>query len=212
MMTIREALAANPLIAILRGLEPDRAVPVAEVLIETGFRVIEVPLNSPMPLDSIAQLASRYGGQALIGAGTVLSEEQVEAVAQAGGRIIVSPNLNPAVGAAAAERGLIWCPGVMTPTEAFAALDHGAQVLKIFPAEMVRPSAIRAMRAVLPPKTLVAAVGGIDQASLASYWRAGADAFGLGSSLFKPDYSISEIRQRARLLVDACSSSRDEER
>ena len=212
MMTIREALAANPLIAILRGLEPDRAVPVAEVLIETGFRVIEVPLNSPMPLDSIAQIASRYGGQALIGAGTVLSEEQVEAVAQAGGRIIVSPNLNPTVGAAAAQCGLIWCPGVMTPTEALAALDQGAQLLKIFPAEMIRPSAIRAMRAVLPPKTLVAAVGGIDQASMASYWRAGADAFGLGSSLFKPDYSISEIRQRARLLVDSCSSNSNEDR
>ena len=132
-------MAANPLIAILRGLEPQNAVSVAEVLVDAGFQIIEVPLNSPQPFDSISKIAKCHGANAIVGAGTVLTVPDVHAVADAGGQIIVSPNMNPDVGRAAIDRGLYWCPGVITPTEAFAALEIGAAVLKIFPAEMVPP-------------------------------------------------------------------------
>ena len=203
MMTLDGALKATPLIAILRGLDPDRAVAVAEVLVEAGFRVIEVPLNSPAPLTSIERIARRVGDDALIGAGTVLTETDMASVADAGGRIIVAPNMNPALGAAAVARGLAWCPGVMTPTEAFAALDIGAQVLKLFPAEMIPPKAVAAMRAVLPREALVAAVGGITPEGMAAYRAAGTDAFGLGSALFKPDYTLEDISLRARRFVAA---------
>lgn len=161
MIDLATAFATNPLIAILRGLEPENALPISDTLIESGFRIIEVPLNSPEPLVSIHRIAERHGARAIIGAGTVLNAGQVEAVADAGGRIIVSPNMNLDVGRAAVARGLFWCPGVMTPSEAFAALEIGASVLKFFPAEMIPPTAIAAMRAVLPKDDVVAAVGGI---------------------------------------------------
>jgi len=201
MIGFTTAFSENPLIAILRGVEVENAVPVADTLIEAGFRIIEVPLNSPNPLGSITQIAERHGAEALVGAGTVLTAENVHAVADAGGRIIVSPNMNPDVGQAAAERGLYWCPGVLTPSEAFAALDLGAAVLKFFPAEMVPPSAIAAMRAVLPKDAVVAVVGGITPDTMAPYFAAGANGFGLGSALFQPDYSIEDIAMRAQAFA-----------
>ncbi len=191
------------MIAILRGLVPENAVPVSDVLFNAGFRIIEVPLNSPDPFDSIAKIAARRSEEAIVGAGTVLTVDQVGAVADAGGRIIVCPNMNPDVGRAAVARGLYWCPGVMTPSEAFAALDIGASVLKFFPAEMVPPSAIAAMRAVLPKDTAIAAVGGITPETMAPYHAAGVNGFGLGSALFKPGYSLNDIGKRARTFAAA---------
>jgi len=203
MIDLATALAENPLIAILRGLEPENARPVSNTLIDAGFRIIEVPLNSPDPLVSIQRIAAQHGAQSIIGAGTVLSVEQVEAVAEAGGRIIVSPNMNPEVGRAAVALGLHWCPGVMTPSEAFSALDLGASVLKFFPAEMVPPKAIAAMRAVLPSDAVVAAVGGITPDTMAPYHAAGVNGFGLGSALFKPGYALDDIGKRARRFKKA---------
>ncbi|OXT02786.1 2-dehydro-3-deoxy-6-phosphogalactonate aldolase [Notoacmeibacter marinus] len=203
MIDLVTAFAANPLIAILRGLEPRNALPVSDTLIEAGFRIIEVPLNSPDPFESIRRIAERHCAQAIVGAGTVLTVEQVEAVADAGGRIIVSPNMNPDVGRAAVARGLYWCPGVMTPSEAFSALDFGASILKFFPAEMVPPRAIAAMRAVLPQEAVIAAVGGISPDNMAPYHAAGVNGFGLGSALFKPVYTLEDIGSRARAFTDA---------
>lgn len=203
MIDLATALAENPLIAILRGLAPENALPVSDVLVDAGFRIIEVPLNSPDPLVSIQRIAAQHGAKAIIGAGTVLNVAQVEAVAEAGGRIIVSPNMNPDVGHAAVAAGLHWCPGVMTPSEAFSALDIGASVLKFFPAEMVPPKAIAAMRAVLPSDAVVAAVGGITTDTMASYHDAGVNGFGLGSALFKPGYTLDDIAKRAHGFAKA---------
>ncbi|NOE33354.1 2-dehydro-3-deoxy-6-phosphogalactonate aldolase [Ruegeria sp. HKCCD7318] len=203
MIDLSEALSQNALIAILRGLETKNALAVADILVAESFRIIEVPLNSPDPLTSIESIAQRHGQTAIVGAGTVLTVEQVDAVADAGGRIIVSPNMNPDVGRAAIARGLYWCPGVMTPSEAFAALDLGASVLKFFPAELVPPAAIAAMRAVLPKDAIVAAVGGITPDTMAPYHAVGVDGFGLGSALFKPAYSLDDVAKRARAFVDA---------
>ncbi len=203
MIELATALSQNPLIAILRGLAPENAISVSDTLVEVGFRIIEVPLNSPDPLDSIALIAKRHGSEVIVGAGTVLTVDQVAAVADAGGRIIVSPNMNPHVGRASIERGLYWCPGIMTPSEAFAALEIGASVLKVFPAEMVPPPAIAAMRAVLPGDAVIAAVGGISPETMPPYLAAGVNGFGLGSALFKPDYAIEEIDQRAKAFIEA---------
>lgn len=203
MIDLAGAFAANPLIAILRGLRPDNAVPVSEVLFDAGFRMIEVPLNSPEPLDSIARIVARHGKEAIVGAGTVLTVDQVRAVADVGGRIIVSPNMNPDVGRAAVARGIDWCPGILTPSEAFAALDIGASVLKIFPAEMMPPSAVAATRAVLPKETMIAAVGGVTPDKMAPYLAAGVNGFGLGTALFKPGYSLDDIGRRARAFTAA---------
>lgn len=197
----QEALEDNPLIAILRGLEPSRALDVADVLVDVGFRIIEVPLNSPSPLVSIETIGKKHGTHAIVGAGTVLDKDDVSRVAEAGGKIIVSPNMNVAVGQRALELGIHWCPGVMTPTEAFAALDLGAAMLKFFPAELIPPKAIAAMRAVLPRQAMVAAVGGITPDGMKPYLDAGANGFGLGSALFKPEYALDEIAKRAKAFV-----------
>lgn len=199
----QDTLDDNPLIAILRGLDPDRAVETADVLVEAGFRIIEVPLNSPRPLLSIARIAARHGNEIVVGAGTVLTPDQATAVVEAGGEIIVSPNMDPDVGRRAAGLGVKWCPGVATPSEALAALDLGAAVLKFFPAEMIPPPAIRAMRAVLPREARVAAVGGITPQTMAAYHAAGADSFGLGSALFRPDYDHADLARRARDFTQA---------
>jgi len=203
MIELATAISQNPLIAILRGLTAADAASVSDTLVDAGFRIIEVPLNSPDPLESIAAIAKRHGSQAIVGAGTVLTVDQVDAVADAGGRIIVSPNMNPNVGQAAIARGLYWCPGIVTPSEAFAALEIGASVLKVFPAEMVPPAAIAAMRAVLPKDAIIAAVGGITPETMPPYLAAGVNGFGLGSALFKPDYEIEEIDHRAKAFVEA---------
>jgi 2-dehydro-3-deoxyphosphogalactonate aldolase len=199
----KDALRDNPLIAILRGLEPDHAVEVADTLVDAGFRIIEVPLNSLNPLTSIERIAAKHGSHIVVGAGTVLTTQDVGAVVDAGGQIIVAPNMNPAVGACAVELGTNWCPGVITPTEAFSALELGASMLKLFPAELVPPKAVAAMRAVLPTETVIAAVGGITLETMQVYRDAGTDSFGLGSALFKPSYDLGEIAQRAKAFVDA---------
>ncbi|MDP2517917.1 2-dehydro-3-deoxy-6-phosphogalactonate aldolase [Shimia thalassica] len=195
------ALSDNAMIAILRGLHPDNAVEVADILIEAGFRIIEVPMNSPEPLKSIEAIAHMHGDTTIIGAGTVLTEQQTTDVISAGGQIIVSPNMNPAIGRLTVALGAKWCPGVMTPTEAFEALGIGASVLKFFPAELVPPKAISAMRAVLPKDAVVAAVGGITPETMSDYYHAGSNGFGLGSALFKPEYELEDLRQRANAFV-----------
>ncbi len=200
-MTLRDYLNAMPVVAILRGLSPDEAVDVAAVLVAAGIRIIEVPLNSPDPFVSINRIAVAHGDTCLVGAGTVLRAEDIDRVADAGGRLVVAPNFNVAVVSRARTLGMISAPGVQTPTEAFAALDAGADGLKLFPAEIIPPKAVRAMRAVLPTDTIVLAVGGIGADNMNAYRDAGVDGFGVGSSLYKPGMTIDDIGARARALV-----------
>ncbi len=196
------AFAANPLIAILRGLRADEADAIGDALVEAGFTLIEVPLNSPNPLDSIARLSRRVTGRAIIGAGTVLRPEQVAEVAAAGGRIIVSPDTNVAVLAAARAAGLTMVPGMATPSEAFTALCAGARALKLFPAEAFSPAVVGAMLAVLPTGTPILPVGGITPDGMAAWLRAGAMGFGLGSALYKPGMDGKLVGANARAFVD----------
>jgi 2-dehydro-3-deoxyphosphogalactonate aldolase len=191
-----------PLIAILRGLTPGGADEVSDALVEAGIRIMEVPLNSPDPLASIERIRRRHGERIIIGAGTVLSPGDATDVVNAGGQIIVAPNMVPEVGAKAIGLGAIWCPGVLTPSEAFEALRLGAALLKFFPAELVPPKAIAAMRAVLPKEANIAAVGGIDHENMQSYFHAGSNCFGLGSALFKPEYAMEDIGRRAVAFVE----------
>lgn len=195
--------AACPLIAIIRGITPDAVEAVGDALVEAGIRIIEVPLNSPDPLTSIARLARRLGDAALIGAGTVLTVDQVTQVADAGGRIIVSPCVNPQVIAATAAAGLVSAPGYFTPSEAFAALDAGAHALKLFPAEAASPAVVKAHRAVLPSDVPLVVVGGITPDAMAPYSAAGADGFGLGGALYRPGQTSAEIAAQARAFVAA---------
>ena len=198
--TLRRHLADCKLVAILRGLTPAEAQPVGDVLWQAGFRIIEVPLNSPSPLESIHILRQSLP-HALVGAGTVMTVADVHAVHGAGGQLIVSPNCNVEVIRAAVGLGLVCLPGVVTPTEAFAALDAGAQGLKLFPADMVPPSAVKAMRAVLPADCLLIPVGGITPANMPAYLQAGASGFGMGSNLYTAGKALEAIRQSAIDLI-----------
>ena len=200
--TLAEALAQQPLIAILRGLTPAEAPAIGQALVDSGFAIIEVPLNSPEPLRSIADLTAQFP-QALIGAGTVLNAEQVKDVHAAGGRLIVSPNFNPAVVAQALALNMVVLPGVATPTEAFAALDAGAHGLKLFPAEMSSPTTVKALRAVLPKSAALMPVGGITPDNMAVYRAAGATGFGLGSALYAPGRSAEQVQEMALAFVRA---------
>jgi 2-dehydro-3-deoxyphosphogalactonate aldolase len=199
---LAQAMAQLPLIAILRGLTPAEAPSIGQALVSSGFALIEVPLNSPDPLHSIAVLTQQFP-QALIGAGTVLSVQQVKEVHAAGGRLMVSPNFNPAVVEHALALGMVVLPGVATPSEAFAALDAGAHGLKLFPAEMITPATVKALRAVLPKAAALLPVGGITPSNMTSYLAAGASGFGLGSALYAPGRSAEQVRTQALAFVQA---------
>ena len=192
-----------PLIAILRGITPAEAPDIGDAIVNAGISTIEVPLNSPDPLDSIAALATHLGNAVIVGAGTVLTRAEVDAVADAGGQIIVSPNCNSDVIAHTKVRGLQSWPGVFTPTEAFAALEAGADGLKLFPGSMAGPAGLSAMRAILPKGTLVYAVGGAGTDNFAEWLAASADGFGIGSALYKPGLSAAEVSARAEKIVTA---------
>jgi 2-dehydro-3-deoxyphosphogalactonate aldolase len=197
--------AVEGVVAILRGVKPDEVIGVAAALIEGGIVVIEVPLNSPLPFDSIAQLARRFGAQARIGAGTVLSAADVDRAADAGATLVLAPNLDVAVVQRTVQRGLFSMPGVATPSEGFAALAAGALGLKLFPGEMLSPPVMKAWRAVFPPRTPMYAVGGVGEGNIAAFKAAGATGVGVGSSLYAPGVAAGELTRRARLLVQRWS-------
>ncbi|GAB7553691.1 2-dehydro-3-deoxy-6-phosphogalactonate aldolase [Novosphingobium sp. 11B] len=203
MIDLATALAQLPLVAILRGIRSDEIEAAADVLVEAGFRLIEVPLNSPDPLVTIEKLARRVGDRAIVGAGTVLTVGQVAEVQDAGGAMIVSPNTDVAVIAESARRGLVSLPGYFTPSEAFAALAAGASGLKLFPAEAASPAVVKAQRAVLPKDVPLLAVGGISPTNMEPWRQAGADGFGLGSALYKVGMTTAEIAANARAFARA---------
>lgn len=203
MLDFASACRRLPLVAILRGIKPDEAVAIGRALVHEGFALIEVPLNSPEPLRSIALLREALGDEALIGAGTVLTADAVEDVRQAGGRLILSPNCDPRVIARASERGLACMPGVATISEAFVALEAGANALKLFPAAPLGAATIGAWRAVLPAGVPIFCVGGIDDASFGEFVKQGAAGFGLGSSLYRPGDGAEQVAAAARRAVEA---------
>jgi 2-dehydro-3-deoxyphosphogalactonate aldolase len=196
------------LIAILRGITPEEAEALLEILIAGGITTIEIPLNSRRPLDSIARLVKRFGNQEAIGAGTVLTEDEVGAVADAGGSIVVSPNFDPQVVLATKTRGLASWPGVLTPSECFAALMAGAEGVMIFPCSVLGTDGLRALRAVLRLGTQVYAVGGAAPENFATWMSASADGFGVGTALYKPGMSIEQVRAATRRIVDAYDAAR----
>ena len=200
-MDLKAYLARAPLIAILRGVKPHEALAIGAALVEAGIVIIEVPLNSPDPFASIATLARAYGDRALIGAGTVMSENDVARVADAGGRLIVTPHADAAVVAAAKARGMLAAPGFFTPAEAFAMLRAGADALKLFPAEAGSPAMLKAIRAVLPPEVPVLPVGGIAPGNMTPWFEAGAAGFGIGSAIYKPGDTATAVAAKARAFM-----------
>ncbi|MFL9813547.1 2-dehydro-3-deoxy-6-phosphogalactonate aldolase [Stutzerimonas sp. VN223-3] len=196
-------MAQLPLVAILRGITPESILSVGRALYGSGFRLIEIPMNSPQALVSIEMLAADLGADCLVGAGTVLDVAQVQAVAAAGGRLIVSPNMNPDVIRATRAAGLISAPGVATPSEGFAALEAGAQVLKLFPAEQCGPAVVKAWRAVFPQDCPLLPVGGITPENMAAFVDAGAAGFGLGSALYRPGQNSADVTRNATAFVAA---------
>lgn len=203
MPTLASYLGELPLIAVLRGITPAEIPEVGDALVAAGFRVLEVPLNSPDALKSIGLLSKRHGERCLTGAGTVIDVADVGRVQDAGGRLVVMPHSDLAVVRETKRRGMISAPGVATPTEAFAALAAGADGLKMFPAEALPPAALKAWRAVLPPGTLVFAVGGMRPDNLADYWAAGASGFGTGSNLYRPGLPVAEVARTAQAYATA---------
>jgi len=212
-MTAREmladAMARCPLVAILRGVRPDEVEGIADALVEAGFAMIEVPLNSPDPLASIERLARRFGDDVLVGAGTVLDAGQALSVREAGGRLIVSPNTDVEVIAASAAAGMVSLPGYFTPSEGFAALKAGATGLKLFPAEAATPAVVKAQRAVLPKDVPLLIVGGVKPGAVGMWFGAGADGFGLGSALYRPGQTAEQVGAQARDFVAAVKEGRN---
>ena len=206
MPDLRAALTTCPIVAILRGVKPDEVDAIGDALIEAGITVIEVPLNSPQPFESITRLAERHAHHALIGAGTVLEAADVARVKEAGGQLVVAPNFDADVVRAARAAGLASLPGVMTPSEGFAALKAGADGLKLFPAEIIPPAVFKAWRAVFAPDTLLLAVGGVGVDNIRSYAEAGASGYGIGSALYKPGRPAAEIGKLARALFAAAKA------
>ncbi|MDC7677538.1 2-dehydro-3-deoxy-6-phosphogalactonate aldolase [Asticcacaulis machinosus] len=199
----RDALNTLPLVAILRGVKPEEAEAVGDALIEAGFKIVEVPLNSPDPFKSIQMLASRLGERAIVGAGTVLKVGDVETLAAVGGQICISPNTNVDVIKKAKELGLISFPAFFTPTEAFAAIEAGADAIKLFPAELAGPKGLKAMNAVIPRTTPVFPVGGIEPTNMGEYLSVGARGFGIGSSVYKPGDTAEIVYEKAKAFVTA---------
>lgn len=196
-----------PLVAILRGITPQRSVEVVEALYAAGFRMVEVPLNSPDPLDSIERIAKQFGDDMLVGAGTVLSNAQVTQVKDRGGRLIVSPNTDISVIEASVALEMVTIPGAATPSEAFAGIAAGADAVKVFPAEMITPSILASWRAVIPASTGLLPVGGINHTNMSDYWQAGASGFGLGGSLYKPNLSLGDVSANATKLAWSMAST-----
>ena len=201
------AIEKHPLIAILRGIKPTEVVDVAEILIEKDFKIIEIPLNSPDPIRSIELLTHYFENHAIIGAGTVVDEASIRSIAEAGAKLVVMPNGNGIVVKAAKDRGLIAIPGIATPTEAFAMIEAGADALKLFPAEGIPPSVLKAMKAVLPSTVPILPVGGITPEKMNDYLKAGAIGFGLGSALYKPGMTLRDIRKNAEAFNQALTFS-----
>ena len=195
-------LAECPIVAILRGITPDEVVMVGRALISAGIRIIEIPLNSPEPLESIYRLAHSAGGDALVGAGTVLTADDVADVKAAGGQLSVSPNTDVTVITATLEGGMVSSPGYFTPSEAFAAIQAGSHAIKLFPAEAASPALVKAHRAVLPSNFPLLVVGGVTAVDVPAWISAGASGFGLGSALYRPGQSAEQVRQQAMQFID----------
>lgn len=207
-MTFEEALQESAVVAIIRGVTPDEVVAVGEALHGAGVRIVEAPLNSPEPLESIRRLAEAFPGRLFVGGGTMLTTDDVEGVAAAGGRLMVSPNVDPEVIRRAVAKGMIPFPGFATASEAFAAIAAGARHLKLFPASTYGSAHLKALRAVLPKDVMVAPVGGVGAADMAEWVKAGAGCFGIGSEIYKPGMATDEIRRRAIELVQAERAAR----
>jgi 2-dehydro-3-deoxyphosphogalactonate aldolase len=206
-MDMKSWLKRSPVVAILRGVKPDEIEPIVEALAENGILIVEVPLNSPQPLDSIGRAARRFGADMLVGAGTVMSPDAAQRVADVGGKLIVTPHADVTVTAKAKALGLLAVPGFFTPTEAFALLAAGADALKLFPAEGASPAVLSAMCAVFPPDASVLAVGGVGPGNLASWRKAGAAGFGIGSSIYKPGDKAADVRVKAKALAVALADA-----
>jgi 2-dehydro-3-deoxyphosphogalactonate aldolase len=207
MTALADWLQKSPLIAILRGVQAREVVDIAEGLVEAGILIIEVPLNSPEPLESIRRLATDCGTRALVGAGTVMRADEVDAIEAAGGKLIVTPHAQAAVVRRAKERGMLAVPGFFSPTEALAMIEAGADGLKLFPAEAASPKVLGALRAVLPRSVPVLPVGGIDVAGIPAWLKAGANGFGIGSALYKPGLDRAAVVAKAHALTQALKAS-----
>ncbi|OED41786.1 2-dehydro-3-deoxy-6-phosphogalactonate aldolase [Chromatiales bacterium (ex Bugula neritina AB1)] len=201
-------LEKMPLIAILRGITPEDALDIGHALVEGGISIIEVPLNSPSPFKTIEILSREFGQNAIIGAGTVLTQSEVSSVVSAGGKLAVAPNFNPEVAQQALKAEMLYCPGVATPSEAFSAIEAGATALKLFPAELVTPSVQKAMRAVLPESVNLIPVGGITPHNIPDYLSCGANGFGIGSALYKPGDNKNTVKQNAKKFADSLNMAR----
>ncbi|HEX5775419.1 MAG TPA: 2-dehydro-3-deoxy-6-phosphogalactonate aldolase [Caulobacteraceae bacterium] len=204
-MRLVDAIAASPVVAIIRGVTPAEAVDIAQAIYDGGLRAVEVPLNSPSPLESIHLIAEAFEGRMAVGAGTVLDAGDVDAVDNVGGTIIVSPNTNPAVIRRAVELGLDPAPGFSTPTEAFTAVEAGARYLKLFPAVSFGPGYVKQIKAVLPSEVEVWAVGGVGPSSMADWWAAGARGFGLGGEIYRAGQTPEETREKAKAAFEAAA-------